>query len=175
MRDVVGPLSSSTGASTSRHNPKSADQVSVAYVDPLLHPSPKLLYANIVSSLGLDPASLSDDSVDAFIEALQTRYSGNPHRKGIIVIQRAERIRDMWPEFVWETLFSLAEQVSVKGQAVSHICFSLTDQALENRRCRQASSHSSPSAASLLITFAPLAVLHPSLGRELLSASHSIG
>lgn len=107
VQDVVGALCLPNASGEE-------DRISVAFVDPLLQPSPKLLYAAIISSFGQNPTTLSDDSVDSFVDALQQRMVGNPLRKGIIVVQRAERMRDMWPEYVWEALFSLAEQVRLE-------------------------------------------------------------
>lgn len=65
------------------------------------------------------PDRLHDDSADSFAELFRVsmiRSDESKQAKKVIVIKRAERMRDFWPESVVEALFCLAETADMIGR-----------------------------------------------------------
>lgn len=93
----------------------------VLYVeaDPLVCSTPRSLFHHVWTTLSkyfdeTIPAAI-DDSLDVFLGALTSWMEGvmQASRKLILVISRAERMRDVWPETITEGLYNIAERVSI--------------------------------------------------------------
>lgn len=100
-------------------------------VDPLVCPTPRSLYAHIWDTLSkLDVAAVPavvDDSLDVFLGSLSTWMEAlkEQERKLVLIMSRAERMRDIWPELVTEALYNISELVSnyldIKNCHTNHI------------------------------------------------------
>lgn len=89
----------------------------IVEIDPLVCPTPRSLFTHIWSSLAKSVADLMpaviDDSLDLFLGNLSTAIEGiiKSNGKLVFVLQRAERVRDVWSEPIMEALYSMAETV----------------------------------------------------------------
>lgn len=94
-----------------------ASPIVTVTVDPLVCPTSRSLYTHIWDTLRkLDVAAVPlivDDSIDVFLGALSTWVEAlkEQYRKLVLIIPRAERMRDIWPEPVMEALYNISELV----------------------------------------------------------------
>lgn len=76
-------------------------------------PLPLPLLPPQASTSQVPSAQLSDDSIDSFMHLMRSRFQNASHEassdKVVLVIRRAERMRDLWPDAVTESLYSMAE------------------------------------------------------------------
>lgn len=80
-------------------------------LDPLLLPSTPLLLAALRTCL-LDTAPTGALGLDATLSLLRDAIAADAGRF-VVMIQRAERMRDCWEEHVQEAIWGLAELVSL--------------------------------------------------------------
>lgn len=90
----------------------------VVETDPLVDPTPASLFDKVLSTIVKDSACTisvsAGDSVDVFLGYIYDwlKATASNGSNLILVIQRAERLRDVWPEHIIESLYNFAELVS---------------------------------------------------------------
>lgn len=111
-------------------------------IDPLLCPTPQLLFNRIykgfatnATSSDLSPKGIfGDGSTDAMLHAIRAQIqkyqesSPGKQQRFIILLKRADRMRDLWPEEISNVLFSMAKNFSMQGSlcliTISHLAIS---------------------------------------------------
>lgn len=91
-----------------------ASRARIAHVSPLVACTPRLLYAHVLRQLRDIGATCVDTG--AFLVRLRTLAARGA--KLVVVVHDAERMRDLWPEHVWEMLPLLAELTGLQGRLV---------------------------------------------------------
>ncbi|EPQ28284.1 uncharacterized protein PFL1_04111 [Pseudozyma flocculosa PF-1] len=102
-------------------------------VSPLTSSAAPALFRDLLepleASLGSTaPASTSrraDGSLDWFLWRVSALLSANPSVKVAVLIENAERIRDVWPETVWTTFCRLGELTASQGRITTVFVSSL--------------------------------------------------
>lgn len=87
-------------------------RVCIAHISPLVSCTPRLLYTHVLRQLHAGAEACADAST--FLRLARAHVQ--PHAKCIIAVHDAERIRDLWPEHVWEMWPGLAESLACQGR-----------------------------------------------------------
>ena len=99
-----------------------APSIYVIDIDPLVCSTPRSLFHRIWTTLSkflIAPIPPTvDDSIDVFLGALTSWMEVLMQMDGklILLISRAERMRDVWPESITGGLYNIAERVSFTMQ-----------------------------------------------------------
>ncbi|PWN32073.1 uncharacterized protein FA14DRAFT_174919 [Meira miltonrushii] len=112
-------------------------------IDPLLCPTPQLLFNRIYKGFATNATSsdlsskgvFGDGSTDAMLHAIRAQLQkyqesapGSKQQRFIIILKRADRMRDLWPEEISNVLFSMAKTFSMQGSfcliTISHLAIS---------------------------------------------------
>lgn len=88
--------------------------VRVSHVSPLVACTPRLLYTQVLRQLSNEADSCGDPST--FLR--HAREYMRPYTKWVVVVNDAERMRDIWPEHVWEMWPLLAESMACHGRVM---------------------------------------------------------
>ena len=108
-------------------------------IDPLLCPNPQLLFTRIYNGFATNATSsdislkgvFGDGSIDAMLHAIRAQIqkyqesSPDKQQRFIILLKRADRMRDLWPEEISNVLFGMAKSFSMQGSfclmTISHL------------------------------------------------------
>ncbi|WFD06927.1 hypothetical protein MVES1_002282 [Malassezia vespertilionis] len=82
----------------------------VVTVSALVSCTPRLLFAHVLRQLGVHSACT--DLCDFFAQLRQAKG------KIVLLVEDAERMRDLWPEHIWEMIPLLAEYTGTQGRIV---------------------------------------------------------
>ncbi|MCO5565831.1 hypothetical protein L7F22_019506 [Adiantum nelumboides] len=111
-------------------------------IDPLLCPTPHLLFTKIHNGFATNASSsdisnkgiFGDGSTDAMLHAIRAQLqkhkesATSKQQRFIILLKRADRMRDIWPEEISNVLFGMAKIFSMQGNlcliTISHLAIS---------------------------------------------------
>jgi hypothetical protein len=104
----IHAASSSRASELLSHLLAGATATRISSLDPLQQPTCALLYAHLLADLA--PASAArPEALDTLVAALAPALQ---EQRALVVVQNAERMRDVWEESIGEAVWGLAELVS---------------------------------------------------------------
>lgn len=108
----TSPLSATSWvrALLTSHAEHHAPHVRVAHLSPLVSCTPRLVYQHVLQQLGVQTACTDAKS---FVHQLRIAAAS---AKVVLAVYDAERVRDMWPEHLWDMWPLLAELAGCAGQ-----------------------------------------------------------
>ncbi|WFC99417.1 hypothetical protein MYAM1_002161 [Malassezia yamatoensis] len=107
---VYAPNSPTSASQLVRVQVQAEEQIGVAHISPLIACTPRLFFVQCVRQLG---GRTADSDLGGFLTTLRHLAQ---HKQILLVIHDAERIRDLWPESLWEALPLLAELAQLQGR-----------------------------------------------------------